>query len=86
MAIVSFVFLMNGLNILIISFFTALGDARSSIIVSVLRGAVFLVAAVAFLPLVAGVDGVWMAIPVAEFLALCVALWLFWKTKQKRLG
>ena len=85
MSIVSFVFLMNGLNILIISFFTALGDARSSIIVSVLRGAVFLVVAVAFLPMIAGINGIWMAIPLAEFLALCIALGLFYATKQKLL-
>ena len=85
MAIVSFVFLMNGLNILIISFFTALGDARSSIVVSVLRGAVFLVAGVVFLPKFFGVNGVWMAIPVAELLSLCVALALFYNTTKKRL-
>lgn len=76
LCVYAFAFLMNGLNVLITAYFTALGDARSSIIAATLRGLVFVLAGVAVLPKFFGVSGVWMAIPLAELLALGVASFL----------
>ncbi|MFT2009766.1 MATE family efflux transporter [Pontibacter sp. 13R65] len=76
LSIYSFVFLMNGFNILTTSFFTALGQAKSSIIIAGLRGLVFVVGGVALLPSFFGMDGIWATIPVAEFLTLFVAVFL----------
>lgn len=51
-------------------FFTALNDGVTSAVISFLRTLVFEVAAVMFLPLIWGIDGVWMAIVVAEVMAV----------------
>lgn len=79
----AFVFLVNGLNVLIISYFTALGEAKNSFIIAVLRGLVFLLAGVTILPIFIGINGVWAAIPLAELLALGVALLLLHRTHKK---
>ncbi|WP_319561236.1 MATE family efflux transporter [Marispirochaeta sp.] len=79
----AFVFLVNGLNVLIIAYFTALGEAKNSFIIAVLRGLVFLLMGVTVLPIFIGVNGVWAAIPLAELLALGAALLLIHRTHKK---
>lgn len=79
----AFVFLANGLNVLIISYFTALGEAKNSFIIAVLRGLVFLLIGVTVLPIFIGINGVWAAIPLAELLALGMALLLIHRTHKK---
>ncbi|PTN38963.1 MATE family efflux transporter [Desulfonatronum sp. SC1] len=79
----AFVFLVNGLNVLIIAYFTALGEAKSSIIVSAARGLVFVLVGVTVLPMFMGITGVWTAIPLAELLTLGVALILIQRTHKK---
>ncbi|SMP39531.1 putative efflux protein, MATE family [Desulfonatronum zhilinae] len=79
----AFVFLINGINVLIIAYFTALGEAKSSIIVSAARGLVFVLVGVTVLPIFMGVTGVWTAIPLAELLTLGVALILIQRTHKK---
>lgn len=68
-------FLMNGFNIFGSAFFTALGDGLVSALISFLRTLLFQVAAVLLLPLILGVDGIWLAIVAAELLALLVTVW-----------
>lgn len=51
-------------------FFTALNDGVTSAVISFLRTLVFEVAAVILLPLIWGIDGVWMAIVVAEVMVV----------------
>ena len=51
-------------------FFTALNDGVTSAAISFLRTFVFEVAAVILLPLIWGIDGVWIAIVVAEVMAV----------------
>lgn len=51
-------------------FFTALNDGVTSAVISFLRTLVFEVAAVMLLPLIWGIDGVWMAIVVTEVMAV----------------
>lgn len=77
--IYAFVFLFNGLNILATSFFTAIGDAKQSIIIAVTRGLVFIAAGVTILPRFMGIDGVWATMPIAEFLTLGISFWLYRK-------
>ena len=81
--IFAFVFLVNGLNVLIIAYFTALGEATNSFIIAVLRGLVFLLIGVTVLPIFIGINGVWAAIPLAELLVLGVALLLIHRTHKK---
>ena len=64
-------------------FFTALNDGVTSAIISFLRTMVFQVAAVLFLPMLWGIDGVWISIIVAEFMAVVFsALFLIIKRKK----
>ena len=68
-------FLFMGLNIFASGLFTALSNGKVSAILSFLRTFVFIVLAIYLLPKWLEVNGIWLAIPVAEFLALLVAVW-----------
>ena len=72
-------FLIMGFNVYASSFFTALGDGVTSALISFLRTLLFQVLAVLGLPVLIGIDGVWLAIPLAELLALVVCVVLFIK-------
>lgn len=65
-------FLLNGFNIWGSGFFTALGDGGISAMISFLRTLVFQVSVVLVLPVFLKLDGIWLAVVVAEILALCV--------------
>ena len=56
------------------AFFTALSNGLVSAAISFLRTLVFQVSAVLILPLLLGVDGVWLAIVAAELLALGITV------------
>ncbi len=72
--IYSFSFLFSGMCIYGSSFFTALNNGLVSALISFLRTLLFQVAAVLLLPLMFGIDGVWLSIVVAEFSAFLVTL------------
>ena len=76
--IYSFSFLFSGIAIFGSSFFTALNNGLVSALISFLRTLVFQVAAVLLLPLLWGIDGVWLSIVAAELMAAVVtAVFLF---------
>lgn len=76
-------FLFMGYAIYGSGFFTALGDGVTSAVISFLRTMVFQVAAVMLLPLLWKIDGVWMSIVVAEFMAMTLsAAFLVGKRKK----
>lgn len=81
----SLAFLFSGFNSFGSSFFTALGDGAVSAAISFLRTLVFQVAVILVLPALLGLDGVWLAIGVAEILALGVTI-AFFVTKRKKYG
>lgn len=79
----SFSFLFSGFAIFGSSFFTALNNGPVSAIISFLRTLVFQVAAVMVLPLIWGIDGIWLSIIVAEFLAVIITvIFIFAKRKK----
>ena len=78
-------FLLMGFAIFGSGFFTALNDGLTSALISFLRTLVFQIAAVLILPVLIGIDGIWMSIVVAEFMAV-VLTFLFLKMKQKKYG
>lgn len=77
----SFVFM--GFGIFTSSFFTALNDGVTSAIISFLRTLVFQVAAIMFLPFFLGINGIWISILVAEFMAVIIGV-IFLLAKRKR--
>lgn len=66
-------FLFMGFAIFGSGFFTALNDGVTSAVISFLRTMVFQTAAVMLLPLALGIDGVWISIIVAEFMAMALS-------------
>lgn len=77
----SFAFM--GFAIFASGFFTALNDGVTSAIISFLRTLVFQCAAVIFLPILWGINGVWISIIVAEAMAVVLST-IFLVAKQKR--
>ncbi len=76
-------FLVMGINIYGSSFFTALGNGLVSAIISFLRTLLFQVAAVLLLPMVLGIDGIWMSIVTAEVIAMVVTVAFMVANKKK---
>lgn len=76
-------FLATGFNIFGSAFFTALNDGGVSAAISFLRTLVFQVLVVLALPLLLGIDGIWLAVTVAELLALAVTV-CFLVVKRKK--
>lgn len=82
-SIVAFAFLVNGLNILASSYFTAMGNAKLSVVISLLRGLVFVAVGIYLLPKLLGIEGVWYAIPLAEVATLCVSIILVGRSLKR---
>lgn len=81
-SIFSFSFLFTGVNIFSSALFTALSNGKVSAILSFLRTFVFLVLFLLLLPLIFYVDGIWLAVPVAEILAFLVSIYYLVKMKR----
>lgn len=71
--IFSLSYIISGFNIFSSSFFTALNNGLVSAIISFLRTLLFQIAMIFILPLVLGLNGIWLAVVVAEILALLVS-------------
>lgn len=76
-------FLFMGLNLFTSALFTALSNGKISAIISFLRTLVFIVISVLVLPLLIGINGVWLSVPVAELLSLIVSIFYLKKYKSK---
>ena len=81
--ICAFAFLLNGSNILSSSFFTSLGDARTSVLVSLQRGLLFVVLGIIIYPVLFGNNGVWLTVPLAEFFTFVSSIYLLKKRLKK---
>lgn len=73
-SIYAFAFLLNGLNILSSSYFTAMANAKISIIISSLRGLVFVAIGIFVLPEFFGIEGIWYTVPIAELLTFFISV------------
>lgn len=76
-------FLVTGFNIFGSAFFTALNNGVVSATISFLRTLLFQIIVVLILPIFLGINGIWLAIVVAELMALVVTV-LFFITKRKQ--
>lgn len=82
-AIFSFSFLFSGIAIYGSGFFTALNNGLISAVISFLRTLVFQVVAIIILPIVWGIDGIWISIVAAEMMAAAVTI-LFWIANREK--
>ncbi len=72
-----------GFNIFASGMFTALSNGLVSAILAFSRSFVFMLIAMAVLPLVLGVNGIWMATPAAELMALALSIFMILKYRKK---
>lgn len=76
-------FLMAGINIFASSYFTALNDGKTSAIISFLRTFVFQILTVLILPVFWELEGVWLAITVAEVLTFGIAVTYLMRNRKE---
>lgn len=76
-------FLLSGFNIFSSSFFTALNNGGISAAISFLRTMVFEVGSVLILPMFLDVDGIWLAILVAETGAMIVSAFFMMRNRRR---
>ena len=74
-------FLLAGVNVFASAMFTALSDGKVSAILSFFRTLFFITITILVLPLILGINGVWLAMPVAEVFSLGLSIYFF---KKKR--
>jgi Na+-driven multidrug efflux pump len=66
-------FLLNGFNIVASAYFTSIGDAKTSALISMLRSLVLISIFILILPNILGHTGIWLAAPLTEAVTLVVA-------------
>ena len=72
-----------GFNVFASGMFTALSNGLISAVLAFSRSFVFMIIVMLVLPALLGVNGVWLANPVAEFAAICLSAFMFIKYRKK---
>jgi len=75
-------FLFTGTDIFSAAMFTAFSNGKVAGTIMFLRTFLFLSLAILLLPLIFKVNGIWLAIPVAEFLSILVSIFYFIKYRK----
>ena len=75
-------FIFFAVNIVSIGYFQSVERARPAMIVTVLRGFVFMVLCLLGLPLLLKVPGIWLAVPLAEILTFLVIMVIYYRKHQ----
>ena len=70
----SFSFLPIGINIFASAMFTAFSNGKVSALISVLRSLILVIIGVILLPILLGVNGIWLTIPFAEFITVVISI------------
>ena len=76
-------FVFFAVNIVSIGYFQSVERPRPAMAVTVLRGFVFMAACFFGLPLLLGVEGIWLAVPLAEVLTFGVVMAIYYRTRLK---
>ena len=83
MKLYSISFILSGFNVFGSAFFTALNNGAVSAAISFLRTLLFQIVSILTLPLLIGVDGIWLAVVAAEAMALvCTAGFVVWGRRK----
>ena len=76
-------FIVNGLNILASAYFTAIEDAKTSAIISALRGVILIIVFIILLPMIFEETGIWLTVPFSEAVTVVVAFNYMRKSSDK---
>ncbi|MFI3212344.1 MAG: MATE family efflux transporter [Eubacteriales bacterium] len=79
--IFSIAYLFMGINVFMSAMFTALSNGKVSAILSLSRTLVFLIGSLMILPYFLHLNGVWLAVPLAELLACMLSVYYFKRGK-----
>ena len=79
----SYSFLFTGFSIMASAMFTALSNGRVSAVISFARTFGFIVISILVLPRIMGGNGLWITIPVAEFLSLILSGYFYKSLKEE---
>ncbi|MGL5347227.1 MAG: MATE family efflux transporter [Peptostreptococcaceae bacterium] len=79
-------FLVCGVNVIGSAYFTSVAHPKESALIGILGEFVFILLGMAILPVIVGVNGVWLTFVIADFSTLIVTLFLISKTKKDILG
>lgn len=71
-----------GLQIVISNFYQAIGKARESIFLTMLRQILLLIPCVIIFPHIWGRDGVWLSLPVSDITAALVTFWILYRQRS----
>ena len=72
-----------GFNIFASGMFTALSNGVVSAVLAFSRSFVFMLITMIVLPLILGVNGIWLATPAAELMALALSAFMFFKYRKR---
>ena len=80
--ILTIFFPLVGMHMVSASFFQSLGKAIQSLLIILTKQFLFLIPAIYLLPKIFGLNGVWLAMPAADFLSLSIAgIFIFYEMK-----
>ena len=71
-----------GFQVVISGYFQSIGQAKKSIILSLSRQLIFLIPSIIILPRFFGLNGVWAATPVSDFMAALLAFYFFIRQRK----
>lgn len=80
--LISIAFLFTGINVFTQGFFTAYGNGIIAAILSLSRGLIMVIIGAETLPLVFGIDGVWLTVGFAEITTLALTVFMLRKYKD----
>ncbi len=80
--IFSLSYIFMGFNIFASAMFTALSNGKISAFISINRSLIIIVICLLILPNLLGINGVWLAVPIAELFSLILSAWQFYKNKS----
>ena len=72
-----------GFQILGASYFQAINEAKTSMILSILRQVIVLIPLILILPLFFKLDGLWLSQPCADLIATALTAFFLWKSIKK---
>ena len=75
-------FVFFAVNIVSIGYFQSVERPRPAMAVTLLRGFVFMILCFFGLPLLFGVEGIWLAVPLAEVLTFAVVGAIYWRGRH----
>lgn len=76
-------YIFAGINIFSSSMFTAFSNGKISAIISFVRTFVLIVINILVLPYLIDVNGIWLSIPIAEFMTLFLSIYYFYNQKER---